>query len=151
MFNEKNNNHTKPGCNSEGYADPTAYLAIRKADQEKPCNSMHILYRNGQMMLRLEEFFPCTINSARKIFPLINAWAAADDKAKLREYLIHTIMEKDEQIKEIEEKMAMYQEGSSSHRRMRVMLWKAQMTCKRAERNLSYLEGSYGAGKRKCI
>lgn len=139
--------YTNPGCNQEGYKDPTAYLAIRNVEREQEKSALHIVYRNGQMMLRLEEFFPCTLSAARKIFPLINSWAGETEKENLRQYLLFVIGEKDEQIREIEEKIACYNYNQGAYRRMHRALSGARTMRKRAERNLSFLEGNYGGDR----
>lgn len=48
---------------------------------------IHIDYPNGHLNLVLDEFFPCTIKAARIMFPLINRYAVAAEKEKLRNHL----------------------------------------------------------------
>lgn len=51
--------------NSEGYADPTAYEAIRNIE------TFRVDHPNGYIEVNVETFFPCTNTKARKLFRLI--------------------------------------------------------------------------------
>ena len=46
--------------NSEGYADPTAYEAIRSIE------TFRVDHPNGYIEVNLETFFPCTHTKAKK-------------------------------------------------------------------------------------
>ena len=51
--------------NSEGYADPTAYEAIRSIE------TFRVDHPNGYIEVNLETFFPCTNTKAKKLFRLV--------------------------------------------------------------------------------
>ena len=51
--------------NLEGYADPTAYEAIRNIE------SFRVDHPNGYIEVNVETFFPCTNTKARKLFRLV--------------------------------------------------------------------------------
>lgn len=53
--------------NSEGYADPTAYEAIRNIE------SFRVDHPNGYIEVNMETFFPCTTTKAKKLFRLVRA------------------------------------------------------------------------------
>jgi vacuolar-type H+-ATPase subunit B/Vma2 len=44
-------------------------------------------YPRGRMELYVDKFFPCKLNAARKIFPLIGKWATEEDFNDLWDYL----------------------------------------------------------------
>ena len=51
--------------NSEGYADPTAYEAIRSIE------TFRVDHPNGYIEVNVEAFFPCTTAKAKKLFRLV--------------------------------------------------------------------------------
>lgn len=63
---------------------------------------IHIAYPSGHMDLVLSQFFPCTVREARIVFPLINTYAEAPEKEKLRQHLMQYANEKKESMKEME-------------------------------------------------
>ena len=67
--------------NAEGYYDPTAYEGMRNVDVFK------ISYPTGYMEINLEYFFPCTLDKARKVFPLIHRYSSEKDKERLLKFL----------------------------------------------------------------
>lgn len=71
--------------NAEGYYDPTAYEGIRKADAD--ARKFKIVYPTGFMELNLTNFFPCTLDNARKIFSLIHKYSTEKDKQRLLHFL----------------------------------------------------------------
>ena len=71
--------------NGSGYYDPTAYEGIRNAEADT--RKLKIIYPNGYMELNLDYFFPCTLDKARKVFPLINKHCSEADKKKLLNFL----------------------------------------------------------------
>lgn len=95
---------------------------------------IHIAYPSGHMDLVLSQFFPCTVREARIVFPLINTYAEAPEKEKLRNHLMQYANEKKELMKEME---ADYQCG---RRRPGRNYRQMQTFYKRAIRNLEFLE-----------
>lgn len=95
---------------------------------------IHIAYPSGHMDLVLSQFFPCTVRQARIVFPLINTYAEALEKEKLRQHLTQYANEKKESMKEME---ADYQCG---RRRPGRNYRQMQTFYKRAIRNLEFLE-----------
>lgn len=51
--------------NSEGYADPTAYEAIRNIE------TFRVDHPNGYIEVNVDTFFPCTNTKAKKLFWLV--------------------------------------------------------------------------------
>lgn len=51
--------------NSEGYCDPTAYEAIKKAE------TFRIVHPTGYLDINTEKFFPCTVEKGKKTFRLV--------------------------------------------------------------------------------
>ena len=130
------------GRNAEGYADPTAFLGMKNVQREEQMpSSIRIEYRNGRIVLYLMEFFPCTVSAARKIFPLINAWADEREKINLRRYLTKVVRDKQGEIEDLSGKLEKCSAGYGTYRRLGAELKRAQKVKSRAERNLSFLEG----------
>lgn len=71
--------------NSSGYPDPTAYMAVHNIEAEEKI--LHIRYPSGHMDLRLDAFFPCTVDRAKKIFRLICQYCPQEDKDRLLRFL----------------------------------------------------------------
>jgi vacuolar-type H+-ATPase subunit B/Vma2 len=44
-------------------------------------------YPRGRMVFNVEKYFPCKLNVARKVFPLIGKWATEEDFDALWDYL----------------------------------------------------------------
>ena len=59
-------------------------------------------YPNGHLNLVLDEFFPCTIKAARIMFPLINRYAAAAEKEKLRNHLTRCAEKRKKELTDME-------------------------------------------------
>jgi len=91
--------------NSEGYADPTAYQAIRNME------TFQVDHPAGCIEVNIDRFFPCTVAKSRKLFKLIcencskaqqdellkalarKAKSCADEAARLEESLDDTACE----------------------------------------------------------
>lgn len=71
--------------NGSGYPDPTAYYAVQHMEAEE--KRLHIRYPSGQMILKIECFFPCTVAKARKLSPLIRQYCEKAEKEKLQQFL----------------------------------------------------------------
>lgn len=48
---------------------------------------LHIVYPTGHMDIRMDKFFPCTLDCARKLFRLMAQHSPAEDQHRLLEYL----------------------------------------------------------------
>lgn len=95
---------------------------------------IHVDYPNGHLNLVLDEFFPCTIKAARIMFPLINRYAAAAEKEKLRNHLTQCAEKRKKELSDME---ASYHSGRrQSGRNYR----HTNAVYKRALRNLQFLE-----------
>ena len=68
--------------NSEGYADPTAYEAIRNIE------SFRVDHPNGYIEVNVETFFPCTNTKARKLFRLVRAYCSEAQQEELLAALV---------------------------------------------------------------
>ena len=55
--------------NGSGYPDPTAHYAVRHLEEEE--KMLHIVYPTGRMDIRMDKFFPATLDRARKLFRLM--------------------------------------------------------------------------------
>ena len=72
--------------NNSGYADPTAYEAIKNVEEEE--KNLRIAYPSGYIDLRLEKFFPCTLERAKKVFRLMDKMSSKADQVKLYKFLV---------------------------------------------------------------
>ncbi len=68
--------------NSEGYADPTAYEAIRNIE------TFRVDHPSGYIEVNVETFFPCTTAKAKKLFRLVRANCSEAQKNELLAALI---------------------------------------------------------------
>lgn len=71
--------------NRSGYPDPTAHYAVQHMEQEE--KTLHIAYPPGHMDIRMDGFFPCTVERAKKVFKLICQYCSQEEKDKLRRFL----------------------------------------------------------------
>lgn len=71
--------------NGSGYPDPTAYMAVHNVEAEEKI--LHIQYPTGYMDLKMDAFFPCTVDRARKIFRLICPYCSREEKDRLLRFL----------------------------------------------------------------
>lgn len=71
--------------NGSGYPDPTAYMAVQNIEAEEKI--LHIEYPTGYMDLKMDAFFPCTVDRAGKIFKLICQYCPKSDKERLLRFL----------------------------------------------------------------
>ncbi len=95
---------------------------------------IHIEYPNGQLNLVLDEFFPCTIKAARVMFPLINRYATAAEKEKLRKHLTQCAEKRKQELTSME---AAHHSGRRQSGRN---YSHTNAIYKRALRNLQFLE-----------
>lgn len=95
---------------------------------------MYITYPRGRMELSLSQFFPCTVKVARIVFPLINLYACAPEKEKLRQHLKAYMEDRQKEMKDMEEDYkADIKRPGSNYRHIQTMY-------KRALRNMEFLE-----------
>lgn len=71
--------------NGSGYPDPTAHYAVRHLEEEE--KMLHIVYPTGRMDIRMDKFFPATLDRARKLFRLMAQYSSSEDKYRLLEFL----------------------------------------------------------------
>lgn len=71
--------------NGSGYPDPTAHYAVRHLEEEE--KMLHIVYPTGHMDIRIDKFFPATLDRARKLFRLMAQYSSSKDKHRLLEFL----------------------------------------------------------------
>ena len=71
--------------NGSGYPDPTAHYAVRHLEEEE--KMLHIVYPTGHMDIRMDKFFPATLDRARKLFRLMAQYSSCEDKQRLLEFL----------------------------------------------------------------
>lgn len=71
--------------NGSGYPDPTAYLAVKNIEADEKI--LHIQYPSGYMDLKMDAFFPCTVDRARKVFKLVSQYCPKSDKDRLLRFL----------------------------------------------------------------
>lgn len=104
-------------------------------------NLIHITYSNGHMVLVIDKFFPCSRKAERIVMPLI---AEGSDK----ESIDNLIRKLDLMSRRFHEEAITYQEAASQPdlrktqvRRLKEHMHASLSQAKRAERNLSRLEG----------
>ena len=83
--------------NSSGYPDPTAHYAVRHMEEEE--KMLHIVYPTGHMDIRMDKFFPATLDRAKKLFRLMAQYSSDEDKRRLLEFLC----QKEQKLKNQEE------------------------------------------------
>lgn len=93
--------------NGSGYPDPTAHLAVRHIEEEE--KTLHIVYPTGHMDIRMDKFFPATLDRARKLFRLMAQYSSGEDKHRLLEFL----RQKEKILKSQEESYRKQAENSS--------------------------------------
>lgn len=91
--------------NGSGYADPTAHYAVRHIEEEE--KMLHIQYPTGHMDIRMDKFFPATLDRARKLFRLMAQYSSGEDKHRLLEFL----RQKEQKLKNQEESYAKQAQG----------------------------------------
>ena len=116
--------------NSEGYYDPTAYDALNNI------STLVIKYPTGYMELKMDRFFPCTVNKANKLFSLFSKYASKEDKNRLITYLKELVQEYELQIEENIAKANKYPFTSKEAKRYITKFKKAQTLKRRAIRNI---------------
>lgn len=125
--------------NSEGYSDPTAFEAVRQIEADKKI--FKIEYSSGYIELRMDRFFPCTINKAKKISRLIDKYSSEADKERLIAYLKNIAQKYTLQSKQYANKAISYPVASKEAKRYTTMFKEAKRLHKRAVRNIEIFSG----------
>lgn len=84
--------------NNSGLPDPTAHLAVRHLEEEE--KTLYIKYPTGKMAIRMDKFFPSTLERAKKLFRLMAAYSSEKDCLRLLEFL----KQKEQKLRDQEEK-----------------------------------------------
>lgn len=71
--------------NGSGYPDPTAHQAVRNMEEEE--KMLHIGYPTGHMDIRMDRFFPATLDRAKKLFRLMAQHSPLEDQHRLLLFL----------------------------------------------------------------
>lgn len=129
--------------NAEGYYDPTAYEGIRKADAD--ARKFKIVYPTGFMELNLTNFFPCTLDKARKVFSLIHKFSPEKDKQRLLHFLQGLENDYALEMMECAEKAMSYPEKSAEYRKYNSKFKEARRLRQRAARNIEIFNAGRGS------
>lgn len=100
--------------NAEGYYDPTAYEGLKRAQESM--KKMKITYPTGYMEINLDNFFPCTLDKARKVFSLIHRYSSESDKDRLHEFFVGKEGRFYSKMSIYADKASSYPENSKEHR-----------------------------------
>lgn len=130
--------------NGSGYPDPTAHYAVRNIEQEE--KTLHIGYPTGYMDIRLEKFFPCTMDKARKLFRLVRQYCPPEEKEKLMRYLLKLEKKYSSQIRTFTEKTETVT-AKGKQREWNARLHEAQRVLDRTRRNMELLRDITGYGE----
>lgn len=71
--------------NGSGYADPTAHYAVRHIEEEE--KMLHIVYPTGRMDIRMDRFFPTTLDKAKKLFRLMAQNSSVEEQRRVLAFL----------------------------------------------------------------
>ena len=102
--------------------------------------TLRIEYPNGYMEFVCDEFFPFTLQKAKKIFPLINQYCSADVKKELKDYLTQRLNGYEKEYTTAGIMAADYAVGSKNHKRFTREASKANTLYKRMKKNIEMLE-----------
>lgn len=72
--------------NNSGCADPTAHTAVSNMEGEEKI--LRIEYPSGKMVIRMNTFFPSTLERSRKLFRLMAKYSRAEDQKRLYVFLV---------------------------------------------------------------
>ncbi|MBB2481087.1 hypothetical protein H5P36_12895 [Bacillus sp. APMAM] len=129
--------------NAEGYYDPTAYESIRKADAD--ARKFKIVYPTGFIELNLTNFFPCTLDKARKVFSLIHKYSSKEDKRRLLYFLQGLENEYAMEMMESAEKAMSFPEKSTEYRKYSSRFKEARRLRQRTARNIELFYAGRGS------
>lgn len=104
--------------------------------------TVHIRYERGRMELYVDEFFPCKIRVARKIFPLINQYALPEDIKMLRGGLVSKIEQHKNAMSDLDTEINKQQGRGSYYRGMVAEYKRQKVMLDRCTRNLEMLRES---------
>lgn len=95
-----------------------------------------INYRNGHMTFYVDRYFPCMVNTARKVYPFICQYAKKEDLQMLMQYLENYKLDCEVKMINYARKANGYRYGSSQYRYYHARLWEIQTLVKRTNRNI---------------
>ncbi len=100
---------------------------------------IRINHDSGYLDLNIEAFFPCTIQKAKKVFPLINRFCPCGDRAALMAELTELEKGYEALYQMYEEKISALPPGSREAKRWNTELRKTVTLRKRLRRNIDLL------------
>ena len=120
--------------NGSGYPDPTAHYAVRHLEEEE--KMLHIVYPTGHMDIRMDKFFPATLDRARKLFRLMAQYSSREDKQRLLEFL----RQKEQKLRNQEESYCKRLDSEKNgHQQIHVLACNAENEKHRTRRNIELL------------
>ena len=102
--------------------------------------SIKICYDTGKMVIYLRQFFPCTLQVARKIFPWILQYCKEAEKDRLDRYLKEYVSCIEEEVLALEKRMEKLPLHVREYRKLNRELCHVKTCRKRALRNLDFLQ-----------
>lgn len=124
--------------NAEGYYDPTAYEGLKRA--EESMKVLKIIYPTGFMEINLENFFPCTLDKAKKVFSLIHRYSSEADKDRLQGFFMDKEARFYSKMSKYADKASSYPENSKEHREHLSKFKEARRLHQRIRRNREIFE-----------
>lgn len=117
--------------NAERYYDPTAYEGLCRVQESE--KRIKICHPTGYMEVNMDQFFPCTLQEARKVFALVHKHSPEGDKNRLIDFLknkerycfrkmrlyAEQVMELQSTTSEYRELMRKFKEAKTLHQRMK--------------------------------
>lgn len=117
--------------NAERYYDPTAYEGLCRIQESE--KQIRINHSTGYMEVNMDQFFPCSLQEARKVFALVHRYSSDGDKQKLTDFLknkekycfrkmrlyAEQVMEFHSTTTEYRELMRKFKEAKNLHQRMK--------------------------------
>lgn len=124
--------------NSSGYADPTAYEAVKNIEAE--AKILRIQYPTGYMELNMEALFPATLERAKKLFQLIHRYCTEDEKLRLETLLAKKEQQLGDQINSFINAAAKAPHNSHEYQNYMDRLHTAERLHRRIQRNIELYE-----------
>lgn len=101
---------------------------------------IRIDHDSGYLDLNIEAFFPCTIQKARKVFPLINRFCPYEDRAALMAELTEMADGYDALCQMYTSRISAFSLDARERRRWSRELKQTEVLRKRLRRNITFLE-----------
>jgi len=124
--------------NGEGYYDPTAYEGIKRF--EESMKMMKINYPTGYMEINIDNYFPCNLDKAKKVFSLIHRYSTELDKDRLQEFFVEKEGRFYSKMSQYANKASSYPENSKEHREYLSRFKEARRLHQRIRRNREIFE-----------